>query len=683
MASSGSFLTSGSTGLQLRFSWEVVKQSIENNTTTISWKLTGYRADGNNYNYVTCGGFKVKINGEVVLTKSTEYRVDVLNNTVVGSGTAVIPHNADGTKTFTAYAEAGIYTYAVNCSGTADFTLDTIPRASSLTVANGTLGTEQTLTINRAASTFKHRLFYKCGDVADYIAGSATGYTTATSIKWTPPIGLAHENTTGTSVSVTLTLYTYASDGTYIGTAVKTITCAIPISVKPSVTIDWEDITGAADTYGNPVQGISKLEITLTEKTSYSSPITFRSITANGVTQNTNPATTGVLKAAGSQKIGAAIMDKRGRTGSNSAQLTVLAYTAPVISKLTVHRCDPDGTENDQGDAIRVQFSAAITPLGNKNGKAYKLRYKASTATGYTEVDLPDLGYTVTDYGYIIEEADGSSSYDVEVVATDNHGTATRATSASTAFTLMNWHPGGKGMGVGCVSQKEGTMEVELAAEFRGPLSQLGNRYTAFVPEANANGGSAGYDLMARITVKAIYASYPLTFVFGRRYAKMPMTVHVALNNTEDVAPSLKSIYFEGEDYGAYVVQSSPSVWDLYVARQNWDLVTLNTWHTCQAMDSRVELDFPCEFAASLPAGAVKATAAAARSILDYIYPVGSIHLRYDTQNPADLFGGTWIQITARVLRAVNAGGTIGTEGTIADGSGRTYIDIAVWRRTA
>jgi hypothetical protein len=63
-------------------------------------------------------------------------------------------------------------------------------------------------------------------------------------------------------------------------------------------------------------------------------------------------------------------------------------------------------------------------------------------------------------------------------------------------------------------------------------------------------------------------------------------------------------------------------------------------------------------------------------------YPVGSIHMRYDTKNPADLFGGTWVQITARVLRAGSAG-SIGAEGTIADGSGRTYIDIAVWRRTA
>ena len=63
-------------------------------------------------------------------------------------------------------------------------------------------------------------------------------------------------------------------------------------------------------------------------------------------------------------------------------------------------------------------------------------------------------------------------------------------------------------------------------------------------------------------------------------------------------------------------------------------------------------------------------------------YPVGSIHIRYDTQNPANIFGGTWTQITARVLRA-GSSGSIGAEGGLADGSARTYIDVAVWRRTA
>ena len=547
MANSGSFKTGDYSGRYLVFAWTEKSQSIENNTTTISWTLTG--AGEAEWTYYLCQNIKVTIAGETVFqhTLDEDGQITLAIGTVVASGEYTLKHNNDGTKNFTAYAEAGIYAWAVNCTGSGTFTLDTIPRASSLTAANGTLDVEQTLTINRAASSFKHRLTYRCGDVAGYIAGSASGYTTATSIKWTPLIGLAHENTTGTAVSIELTLYTYTSDGTHVGTTTEFITCAIPTSVKPSVSIAWKDLSGAATKYGNPVQGISYLEITLTEQTSYSSPISYRSITANGATSNENPATTEVLKTAGAQKIAATIKDQRGRSGSNSANLDVLAYTAPVVSELTVHRCDEDGTENDQGDYIRVQFSAAITPLNNKNSAAYKLRYKISAETSYTEIDLADLAdqYVVTDYTHPPIKADGNSSVDVEIVATDNHGTAARATSASTAFTLMNWNPSGTGMAIGKVSETENALEVAL---------------------------------------------------------------------------------------------------DLY----NRDGLRLD-----------------------------------AQGLVNLFFPVGSMVLRYDTTNPGTIYPGTtWTQITARVLRAGSAG-SIGAEGSIADGSGRTYIDVAVWRRTA
>ena len=547
MANSGSFNTGNYKGRYLVFAWEEKSQSIENNTTTISWTMTG--AGEAEWTYYLCQNIKVTISGETVFqhTKDKDGQITLGIGTVVASGEYTFKHNSNGTKNFTAYAEAGIYVWDVNVTGTGTFTLDTIPRASSLTAANGTLDVEQTLTINRAASTFKHRLTYRCGDVAGYIAGSATGYTTATSIKWTPLIGLAHENTEGTSVSVTLTLYTYAADGTHIGTTTETITCAIPTTVKPSVSISWKDLSGAAGTYGNPVQGISRLEITLTEQTSYSSPIASRSITVNGVKYTESPATTEPLAVAGSQKIAATIKDKRGRTGSNSAALEVLAYTAPVISALTVHRCDEDGTENDQGDYIKAVFSAAITPLNNKNTAVYKLRHKDSEAEDFTEVPLPELTgtYAVRNFGFIFE-ADGNSSHDVEVAATDNHGTATRATSASTAFTLLNWHHTGTGMGVGKVSERENAVEFGL---------------------------------------------------------------------------------------------------DLYDKNGNQILGT--------------------------------------GALVNLFLPVGSVVIRYDTINPGTIYTGTtWTQITARILRAGSAG-SVGAEGSIADGSGRTYVDVAVWRRTA
>jgi hypothetical protein len=152
--------------------------------------------------------------------------------------------------------------------------------------------------------------------------------------------------------------------------------------------------------------------------------------------------------------------------------MKVQAYTLPNVSKLTVHRCNADGTENEQGEYIRVVFSAAITALGNKNTATYKLRYKKTAELSFTEVTLTDIAnlYTVSDKVHIFE-ADSNSSYEVEVEATDRHGTSTRSTSASTAFTLLNWGADGTSMGIGKVAEKANTLQIALDVEFLGKLS--------------------------------------------------------------------------------------------------------------------------------------------------------------------------------------------------------------------
>jgi hypothetical protein len=51
------------------------------------------------------------------------------------------------------------------------------------------------------------------------------------------------------------------------------------------------------------------------------------------------------------------------------------------------------------------------------------------------------------------------------------------------------------------------------------------------------------------------------------------------------------------------------------------------------------------------------------QSLLDYIYPVGSIYLSYSHVSPADLFGGTWVRMENAFLWGTTSGGTIGQTG--------------------
>ena len=463
MAKSGILNTSDFEGRYLQFSWTAREPNITKNQTTIDWTLKGAGVGQAGY-YVT-QNIKVTIDDVTVYNfPISEGDVQLWNGTVVKTGSYTFTHNNDGTRSFKVYVEAGIYVWAVNCTGTDTFVLDTIPRRSTLTASNGTLATEQTLTINRAASTFKHRLTYECGDVVDYIAGSLTTYTTSTSIKWTPPIGLAAENTKGTSVQVVFTLYTYAEDGTHIGTTQTTIACAIPTSVKPSCTVSVEDTTGLMARYNAAVRGLSKLKVTVEAKTSQGAPISLYEISANGAKYNTNPATTEPLKTAGENKITATVKDTRGRTGSNSVTVDVLPYTSPVITMLTVHRCNADGTENDQGDYVKVIVSGAVSSLENKNTAVYTLRYRKTNGASATEIVLSDLNnvFNVNEYAYVFP-ADGNVSYTVAIHLEDNHNENIRTTSVSTASTLMNWGADGRSIAFGKVSEFPG-FEVDMPA---------------------------------------------------------------------------------------------------------------------------------------------------------------------------------------------------------------------------
>ncbi|MFR8144741.1 MAG: fibronectin type III domain-containing protein [Clostridia bacterium] len=123
MANSGSFGTSGYSGRYLTFNWWTNGRSIDGNYTDIGWNLIG---SGGNSGWYKSGNFRVVIDGEEVYYSSA--RINLYNGTTVASGTKRIYHDNEGNKQFSVYAEAGIYTIAVNCNGSGSWWLDNIPR---------------------------------------------------------------------------------------------------------------------------------------------------------------------------------------------------------------------------------------------------------------------------------------------------------------------------------------------------------------------------------------------------------------------------------------------------------------------------------------------------------------------------------------------------------------------------
>ena len=265
MATSGSFNTTGYGGRYLTFSWEQVSQSIANNSTTISWTLEG--AGNAQYSWYEAGNFYVEINGEEVYY--SEDRIRLYNGTVVASGTFTIPHGVDGTKSFSAYAEAGIYYYAVNCNGSGSWLLPAIPRYATVDQTL-TARTETTATIKWTSDKTVDYIWYSSDngsnwtgvDVADGTSGSYTisGLTANTAYQCKTRVRAKDSQLTtdSSALEVTTYAYPYANSMPNFTIGAK-LTVGIFNPLGRSVTVELiavnNSVVGSISTSGTSVSG--------------------------------------------------------------------------------------------------------------------------------------------------------------------------------------------------------------------------------------------------------------------------------------------------------------------------------------------------------------------------------------------------------------------------------------------
>ena len=472
MATSGSKSVTVTSWDTLKFSWSVSGQSVANNTSTVTWKLELISGSDGRIDSNASKSWSVTINGNTF--KGTNQIAVANNSTVtlaegtVANGKAVtISHNSDGSKTFSySFSQQFDITFSGSHigtkSGTGSGTLNVIARRSSISASNGTLGTSMKLTINKQDSDFTHTIIYKCGTAE----GTIVTKTTSTSVSWTPPLDLANQNTTGTSVTVTFTITTYTGSAS-LGNNSKTISCAIPTSVKPSVSLAVADVYTYRETYGAYVQGKSKLSITVNASGSYGSTIKSYKTTIDGKTYTSAKITTAVLSSGGTKTISTTITDSRGRTASTTWDVSVLAYSSPQITSLTTKRCNADGSTNATGAYIKVTFSGAITSLNSKNTAAYTLQYKKTSETTYTSKTLTTYAgkYSVTGGSYIF--AADSTAYNIILTGTDAFSSNSKTATGASASMLMSWLAKGLGLALGKVAELSGFFDCGFDAIFR------------------------------------------------------------------------------------------------------------------------------------------------------------------------------------------------------------------------
>ena len=232
MASSGSFSGSIHSGhYVLRVDWTQTK-NISANTSTVTakaylvndWSLSIYGRSDNS----------ITINGTAQIYESPA--VNGTGTHLLGTVTQTVNHNSDGTKSLTMsavfYIRATLSgTYYESITASANITLDSIARASSVSTPNATMGSATAIAISRASSSFTHTLTYTFGTAAGTIATK----TTSTSVSWTPPLSLASQIPKAVTGTCTVTCTTY-NGSTKIGSKTCTLTLTVPASIKPTIT---------------------------------------------------------------------------------------------------------------------------------------------------------------------------------------------------------------------------------------------------------------------------------------------------------------------------------------------------------------------------------------------------------------------------------------------------------------
>ena len=471
MALSGKVETSAWTA-ESGSTWKVVlnwtaTQSIANNTSTISWNIKVSTGSGG---YVVVSEIRAKIAGEEVYYRNHDNHTNGYNGTQIASGTKTITHNTDGTKSVSMSIEAGIYQWAINKSGSNTFTLDTIPRASSITSAsNKTLGNACSIKWTPNASTFKYKVKFSLGSwdytTPSFISPASTSEYTYDD--YTLPLDVAKQLPNATTGTMTAYLYTYNSSGTQIGsTASKTFTVTVPSSIKPSISSVSATLVNSntvINGWGVAVAGYTKVKVSASASGSYSSTISSFDITGGYATTQTGTSLAypgGVISSSGSKTFTVVAKDSRGRSSDSKSAtaITFYAYSKPTVSSFTVARSSSNAKK------VVVKANWTFSSVNSKNAATATLYYKKSSNTSWTTYGTIAKNTNVT----LTNDFEETSSYNFKVVVTDSlSNSAQEEGFISTIEVTMDFRAGGKGLGIGKIAETD-NLEIAFDTIFMG-----------------------------------------------------------------------------------------------------------------------------------------------------------------------------------------------------------------------
>lgn len=339
-----------------------ISQNIQDNSSQVRilWESTQTGASHNDNSRTAY--YDVSINDGQATQYSVSYTLPQGTTETIIDTTITVPHRNDGTGTITVntWMDTRISAGVVEKSQT--LTLSTIPRATTPVIAPLVMGQEGTIKLDPASNNFTHTITYNFG--IQYHGTIATK-TAARSIKWTPPKSLANVLTSAEAGKIHFRCTTYNGDTLIGSTDVWTKITVSPDTV-PTVSVSLSDAAGYKNTYGW-VQNKSRLKASITAAGVMGSKIIDTVMTVNGKVVDADAENS--LPDSGNIPVKVVVTDSRKRTATYSTNLSVSAYTTPVINNLAYVRgsyTKSAWTENPSGADIKITFTLAMALSANR-----------------------------------------------------------------------------------------------------------------------------------------------------------------------------------------------------------------------------------------------------------------------------------------------------------------------------
>lgn len=429
------------------------RQDTTNNYSVVDTRLTSTVV-----NNLSGSGYSFTLTGSAGTSGSAVWTFE--NETIL-TGQTTIYHNADGTKTSSASAYCYNSYWGISESFSGNFTLPTIPRASTPSISpSSTFNIGDTITINtnRASTSFTHTLSLTFGSYSYQIATDVTDSTTLDTS--TIANDLYQQIPNAAQGAGTLTCVTY-SGSTTIGTKTLSFTAKV-VNSNPTFDQAYQDINPTTiaitddSTYIIRNQSHLQIYVTNTSAKNYATLASLKAVIegveyVGDLRGSGGSIETGTLNIASDTVAQVILTDSRGISTTKNLSIKILNWELPTAI-ISLGRQNNFYSETDI--KVDANYSYLTVDNINKNTITIKVRSKKTTDQSYGAYTTLQDNVTAT------LTLDNNYQWDVQVLLQDRLGSTTYNLAIDRGIPIIFFDRLRRSVGVDCFPQYDSSFEV-------------------------------------------------------------------------------------------------------------------------------------------------------------------------------------------------------------------------------